>query len=193
MPFVTEAIWQALPIDGDIESIMLTRWPERDEGWHNSKAEEQMELVMELVRSIRNVRAEYDVQPGKRIQAIVSAGPWSGLLDDQRKVLASLAKLDLEQLVIEGELDPPSNAATIVVGEAVGYLPLAGLVDLAAERGRLTKEMSDVEQRIARSEELLAGEFSTKAPDQVVDREKEKLEDLKTTYVQLKDRLEKLE
>jgi valyl-tRNA synthetase len=193
MPFVTEAIWQALPIERATESVMLARWPERDDGWLNSSAEERMELVRELVRSIRNIRAEYEVQPGKRIQAIVSAGPWVELLDDQRTVLASLAKLDIEQLVIEGELDPPPNAATVVVGEAVGYLPLAGLVDPEAERDRLSKELADVEQRIARSEELLAGEFSTKAPEQVVDREKEKLEDLKTTHAQLTERLEKLE
>ena len=151
-----------------------------------------MELVMELIRSMRNVRSEYDVQPGKRIQAQFSAGPWVNLLGDQRAVLASLAKLDLEHLVVEGELEPPANAATVVVGEVVGYLPLAGLVDLEAEQARLSKELLDVEQRIAHSEKLLAGEFSTKAPEQVVDRERAKLVDLETTRAQLQDRLKVL-
>ena len=192
MPFVTEAIWQALPIDRDAESIMLARWPQGDDSWLNKKAEEEMELVMELVRSIRNVRAEYDVQPGKRIQTQFSAGPWADLLADQRPVLASLAKLDLEHLVIEDELDSPENAATVVIGETVAYLPLAGLVDLAAERDRLSKELAEVEQRITSSEKLLAGEFSTKAPEHVVDREKDKLGDLKATRAQLQERLEML-
>ena len=192
MPFVTEAIWQALPIDRDAESIMLARWPQGDDSWLNKTAEEEMELVMELVRSIRNVRAEYDVQPGKRIQTQFSAGPWADLLADQRPVLASLAKLDLEHLVIKDELDSPENAATVVIGETVAYLPLAGLVDLAAERDRLSKELAEVEQRITSSEKLLAGEFSTKAPEHVVDREKDKLGDLKATRAQLQERLEML-
>jgi len=199
MPFVTEAIWQALPApllsspptrgDGRGDALMVTRWPEPDSALLDDEAEERMELMMELIRGIRNRRAEYDVTPGKRIPAAIAAGDGAAWLDEQRAVLCSLAKLAPDRLTIQPTIQPPNQAATIVVGDVVCYLPLAGLVDLAAERERLSKELSGVEARIARSEGLLAGEFVRKAPEHVVRRERDKLADLQTERAKLKERL----
>jgi len=192
MPFVTEALWQALPLPKETEALILARWPDPARWQLDPDAEERMALLMELIRSVRNVRAEYNVEPGRRIPALFAAGPWAGLLRQQRAILASLAKLDPEGLVIEAEMEPPDQAATVVVGDVVGYLPLAGLVDLEAERARLSKELADVEARIARSEGLLAGEFARKAPPHIVQRERDKLADLEATRRQLQERLERL-
>ena len=192
MPFVTEELWQALPLPKETEALILAPWPSPDRWQVDEEAEERMALLMDLIRGIRNVRAEYDVEPGKRIPALFAAGPWADLLRKQRDILTRLARIDPEQLVIEETMDPPAQSATVVVGDVVGYLPLAGLVDLEAERARLAEQLKGVESRIARSEALLAGEFAKKAPPHVVEREREKLADLKATRRQLQERLGRL-
>ncbi len=209
MPFVTEAIWQALPTPpqpprggkGGGEALITARWPETDAALLDEEAEEQMELTMALIRGIRNRRAEYNVIPGKRIPALIAAGDATQLLGMQRAVLCALAKLDNSQLSIQPTIQPPAQVVTIVVGDVVCYLPLvlseaeglAALVDLEAERERLASELAKIEARIARSESLLAGEFAQKAPAHVVERERDKLADLKTEQAKLKERLTALE
>jgi len=193
MPFVTEAIWQALP--GETrggEALMMARWPQPDTAFLDEEAEGQMELVMALTRSIRNRRAEYNVTPGKRIPALVAAGDAFGWLNEQRALLCSLAKLDPARLTIQPQVEPPEQAATIVVGETVCYLPLAALVDLEAEREKLLSELAAIEGRITRSAKLLAGEFAQKAPAHVVQRERDKLSDLQTEQTKLRERLASL-
>jgi valyl-tRNA synthetase len=201
MPFVTEALWQALPTSGEGKSLMMARWPEVDEALLDdaafaeafAEAESQMGLMMELTRGFRNLRAEYDVTPGKRIPALIAAGAAAETLQDQRSVLCSLAKLDDDQLIIQPTIEPPDQSATVVVGDVVGYLPLAALVDLDAERERLAKELADIDGRIARSEGLLAGDFAQKAPEHIVQRERDKLADLQAEQAKLKERLAALE
>lgn len=190
MPFATEAIWGALPEGArEGEALMMARWPEPQAARLDGEAEARMTLMMELIRDIRNRRAEYDVTPGKRIPALIATGGAAGWLNEQRATLCALAKLDPERLTIEPALEPPARAATVVVGDVVGYLPLAGMVDLDAERERLSKELSDVDERIARSQALLAGEFAEKAPAHVVQRERDKLAELQTEQAKLKERL----
>jgi valyl-tRNA synthetase len=175
---------------GGAKSLMLARWPEPDttlvDAAAFADAEAQMGLMMELVRGFRNLRAEYNVTPGKRIPAAIAAGDAAEWLDAQRAVLCSLAKLDANQLTIQPAIQPPDQSATVVVGDVVGYLPLAALVDLDAERERLAKELDDIEGRIARSEGLLAGDFAQKAPKHIVQRERDK-------QAKLKERLAALE
>jgi valyl-tRNA synthetase len=193
MPFVTEAIWQALPAwvcDG--QALIVARWPEQDAGFLDVEAEAQMGALMDLTRAIRNLRAEYNVTPGKRIPALIAGGNLAPVLVAQRAELCALAKLDAEASVIEAMLEQPEQAATAVVGDVVGYLPLAGMVDLDAERERLRKELDQVDGRIARSEGLLAGQFAEKAPPHIVQREQDKLAELKASREQLEDQLAQL-
>jgi valyl-tRNA synthetase len=207
MPFVTEALWQAFPPSpsqgeacpepveggrGESPALIVARWPQVNAALIDDETEAQMALVMELVRGIRNLRVEYDVTPGKRIPALIAAGDAAPWLEEQRAVLCALAKLDTNQLSIQQTIQPPAQSATVVVGETVCYLPLAALVDLDAERERLSKELADTEARIARSEALLAGDFAQKAPPPVVQREREKLAALHTEQAKLKERLEGL-
>ncbi len=192
MPFVTEALWQALPGPKETESLMLARWPDPGRWTVDEEAEEQMELLMGLIRGIRNVRAGYNVEPGKRIPALFAAGPWADLLRREQAILCTLAKLDPAQVTVAEAMDPPTQAATVVVGDVAGYLPLAGMVDLEAEQARLAKELAEVEARIARSEALLAGDFARKAPPAVVEREREKLAELQATRQQLREHLARL-
>lgn len=186
MPFVTEAIWQRLPHTG--EALIIARWPEP--GSVDDVAEAQMALVQEIVRGIRNARSEYNVEPARRIAAWIAAGDATVMLQGQRELLISLARLDPERLVIEPMLSAPERAATVVVGGTTTYLPLAGMVDLEAERERLRKALAALEGDIARSERLLGSDgFRAKAPAEVVAREEARLAGLKEQRTKLKAQL----
>jgi valyl-tRNA synthetase len=195
MPFVTEEIWQHLPQDGDRsapESLMIAPWPEV--GDLDEEAEAEMALIMEAVRAVRNARAEYDVQPGRRVTAVIAAGPHYDTFDRQREVLIRLARLDPEALEIRSALlHKPEKAVALVLGNVELYLPLAGMVDLDAERERLNGELEEVGVQIAASEKLLANQgFVTKAPAHIVGRERDKLADLQEQAAKLRERLESL-
>ncbi len=191
MPFVTEEIWQHLPHEGD--ALIIAAWPLA--GALDDEAEAQMGPIMEMVRAIRNARAEYEVEPSRAIAAIVVAGDKAGLVRSHADILARLARIDPAQLSIETALQlKPRQALALVVSGYEVYLPLAGLVDIDRERARLKGEVSSVGREIERCGKLLenAG-FVSKAPAEVVDKERAKLEDLKLRLVKLTDRLNALQ
>jgi valyl-tRNA synthetase len=187
MPFVTEAIWQALPHEG--EALIVAPWPEP--GATDAQAEADMGLLMDLVRGIRNIRAEYDVEPGRRIPALFVAAEQAPLLRDHQALLISLARLDPEQTQITATLaERPQQAVTLVSSAVVCYLPLAGMVNLDAERQRLMRELEGLGKQVARLEGLLANEgFVSKAPPDVVARERAKLAELQASHTKLAERL----
>jgi valyl-tRNA synthetase len=176
----------------DGEALIVAPWPQVDEAQVDGEAEADMDVLMELIRGIRNRRAEYHVMPGKRISAMIAASDALDVLREERAMLCSLAKLDPAQLIIEQAIDAPSQAATIVVGNTACYLPLAEMVDVGEERARLSEDLADIEMRIARSEKLLDGSFAERAPEHVIQRERDKLADLKTEKAKLGHRLEAL-
>ncbi|MBC7235571.1 MAG: valine--tRNA ligase [Chloroflexi bacterium] len=190
MPFVTETIWQYLPHEG--EALIVAPWPQAGE--RDERAEADMEGLMELVRAIRNARSEYSVEPGRWIAAIIAAGAKLPLLREQEAVLSSLARIDAGRLTLAAELaEKPAKALTLITADYECYLPLAALVDLDRERARLTKELEAVAGEIARSEALLAKEgFVTKAPEAVVQRERDKLAEARERYQAIQERLASL-
>jgi valyl-tRNA synthetase len=197
IPFVTEETWGYLKqAVGSTSSenwpaaLIVAPWPTtamRDEA-----AEADMNLVMDLVRAIRNARAEYDVKPGQQLAACVAAGERAGQLRAAAEILSTLARLDPGRLVIAERLDAPEKALTLVTGTVTTYLPLADLVDFEAERGRLAKELADTEAQITRTEGLLQGPFAQRAPAAVVQRERDKLGELEGRKTRLRDRLAEL-
>jgi len=201
-PFVTEEIWGHLksailesPLSNIAsdwpEALITAKWPEpRDtEGWE-AKAIEDFELLQEIVRSIRNLRAEKNVSPAKRIAASFSAGEKTDLLKAQSKVIASLAGLDGSLISIHPSLtEKPADSAALVVGSVEIYLPLAGMVDLASEKTRLEKELKEAESHIQRLENLLNGDFAQKAPPALVQKERDKLSTYKDTAEKIKAQL----
>ncbi len=148
---------------------------------------------MDLVRAIRNARAEKNVEPRRRVAAVFSTGEAFDLLNGQREVLCSLARLDPAQIEIVRRLQaPPAEAVPLVVGGVEAFLPLAGLVDLSAEKQRLGRELAGVTSQIKRLEGLLAGPFAERAPAEVVARERERLESLRASRTQLESQREAL-
>jgi len=201
-PFVTEEIWGHLhsalresPLNEICkdwpDALIVAKFPEpRDpEGWEESKLAE-FALIQEIVRSIRNLRAEKGVSPSKKFAASISAGAKADLLKEQAQVLASLAALDSAQLTISEALtEKPKDAIALVVGSVEIYIPLAGMVDLANEKARLEKELKEAESHIQRLENLLGGDFANKAPAALVAKEREKLNAYKDTAEKIKAQL----
>jgi valyl-tRNA synthetase len=190
MPFVTEAIWQYLPHEGD--ALIVASWPQA--GSLDEAVEARVEGFMDLVRAIRNARSEYDVEAGRRIAAIIAAGDNAAFLRGQAPVLQQLAHIDGDRLRIEQKLsETPEKALTLVVAGYECYLPLAALVDLDKERARLADELEALAGDIARSEKLLANNnFLSKAPERVVQKERDKLVGHRERQHKLKERLESL-
>ncbi|MFN2114599.1 MAG: valine--tRNA ligase [Anaerolineae bacterium] len=194
MPFVTEALWQNVPRGADAApALIVSRWPAP--GRVDDTVEADFALVRDLVRGVRNARAEYDVEPGKRIAAIVSAGERAAVLERQAPVMCALARLDEAALVVADGAAPPDEAhATVIVGDGVeAWLPLAGMVDLDRERERLGAECDAVAAEVQRVEGVLANEqFVARAPAEVVQRERDRLEEAAARLATLRDKLEQL-
>jgi valyl-tRNA synthetase len=202
MPFVTEEIWlhlkatwPASDYDWD-ESLMITPWPGADAAQFDDRAERDMELLMDLIRQIRNARAEFDVTPGRQVPAIVVGRDKLAMLTKQRGLLSFLAKVDEEQLTLTKVLDEkPKQAVALVAAEGVeAYLPLAGLVDLEQEIARLKKAIAEAEQQIGRAEGMLANKsFTAKAPPHVVQQQRDRLAEYQERRSRLEARLQALE
>lgn len=194
MPFITEALWgylrQAGAVDG-AEALIVAAWP--TPGPVDEAAEAAMQALIETVRVIRNAREAHRVPSDRRIPAWIAAGELQPVLEAHRSLLASLARLDPDRLVLAVDLmEPPADALVYPAGPVRVYLPLAGMVDRAAERARLERELADLEDRIAKTEALLASEFSRRAPAHVVEKERRKLEELRTRREQLRAEWERL-
>jgi valyl-tRNA synthetase len=207
MPFVTEAIWQSLPgigqgapsmqrsearEGGKSQAIMVTRWPSAS-GRRNEEAETAFGRMQEIVGGIRNLRAEYNVPAPKRIPALLSAGEHARVLGENLPVMAFLARLEAAEVEIAAELPAPGKAATLAAGGVTVYLPLAGLVDFAAERKRIGGEIDNIDRQVGRIEGMLNNPgFTSKAPAEVIERERSKLLELQGKRAQLAERLAEL-
>ena len=159
-------------------------------------AEADMELLMDLIRQIRNARAEFEVTPGKRVPAIVAGAGKLGMLDAQRGLLTFLAKVDDKNLTLtEALAEKPRQAVALVAAEGVeAYLPLAGLVDLEQEMARLHKAIADAEGQIKRAQGMLNNEsFTSKAPEKVIQQQRDRLAEQQERRTRLEARLKALE
>ena len=210
MPYVTEQLWHHLPraaatSDQVAHSLMLADWPQMDDSEPlvvDEAAIATFECLQSLTRSIRNARAEYNVEPGKRISAIiVASGDLQTELDQELKSIIALAKLDPDQVSVVGpDSDDAKNAANddavlqLVVQDGVeAYLPLSGLIDPAKERQRLEKQASKLEKEIQKlSSRLSSKGFVEKAPAHLVEQAKAEMAELKDQAQKVQVSLENL-
>ncbi|MCH7810802.1 MAG: class I tRNA ligase family protein, partial [Chloroflexi bacterium] len=206
MPFVTEAIWQHLRdhIDGLEEALIVAEFP-TGEGEADTDAEEKTDLVMDVVRAIRNIRAERGVDPGRFIEAyIASNGPSTEpagslrtgagpTLEQARPIVETLARVRPLHLVPDASSAPKEGVASAVLSKALVVVPLAGLIDTDAERAKLSKQLTEAEGEIKRLEGKLANEqFRSKAPADVVAKEQERLATAESRVEGLQGRLAEL-
>ena len=182
MPFVTEELWQSLkerlPNGSQMPaSIMITPYPFADEKAFALEAERVMDSVIEIVRSIRNIRAQYKVNPSKWIEARVYAGELFSSLIPQTNIIEILAKARPLTIFDRQKRESTKDKdLVLVLKEAEVVVPLAGMVDQFAEEQRLMKESEAIKERIAQLEARLKDNgFLSKAPSQVIEKEKQKL------------------
>ncbi len=177
VPYVTEVIWQQLNSE---RSIMIADWPKVDKQLISKKAEDNFAIIKEIVVKIRNLRAEYKVEPAKLVSAVVVGD--ENLIKDNEAIIKFLARVE----EIEYAKEKPSQAVSSVISGMEIFLPLAELVDFEKEKIRLDKEKTNLEKYISGlSKKLTNKEFISNAPSQVVEIEKQKL-------VQAQENLDKI-
>lgn len=191
MPFVTEEIWQNLPHEG--ESITTAPWPTVNEAYTDKEAAAQMKLLVEIIRSVRNIRAEVNTPLSKKIKMIISAHDDNTLQTIKMNQSYIERFCNPETLQIALNVDSPEKAMTAVVSGAEIYLPLEGLIDIEEEIARLEKELEKLNKEVERVEKKLSNEnFVSKAPKAVVEAEREKQKDYLEKRSIVQTRLEEI-
>ena len=170
MPFITEEIWQAIP--NDCETIMMAKFPEYDEALNFADDEREFGRIMAAVKAIRNVRAEKNVPPSRKAHLFID----TDFTDTFEKGASFFERLASASDVTVGKNLKVENAALAVTDSTKIYLPMGDLIDREAELKRLQKELENCQREIRSTEGKLANkEFVAKAPEKVVNVEREKL------------------
>jgi len=204
-PFVTEELWQRLrdacqahpsgltPPGGWGEALIVAPWPTTGTEVADDEAVRRFELLREVVRTIRNARAEKQIDPGRRVGAVLGAGSDLAWLREQAPLLCLFARLDEAGLVLGQRIEaPPPGALPLTAGGVEIYLMLAEAVDAKAEGERVSRQLVVIEGQIGRLQALLAGPFADRAPAQVVEAERQKLKQAEEEAARLRSQLQGL-
>jgi len=182
MPFVTEELWQhlkqRLPSEWSVtESIMVAAYPEAEDEAIDPQAERVIEAVIEIIRSIRNARAQYQVESRRWVEAQIYSSQLSSAISPYSQTIQILARARPVTFPSSREEAPPQeNTLVLVLKESEVIIPMESMIDLEAERKRLLGEVEQIQAEVARLEARLKDRaFLTKAPAAVVDRERQKL------------------
>jgi valyl-tRNA synthetase len=188
MPFVTEELWN---VTGGDELLVLAAWPLHD-GLDDPAAEAEIGWVIDLITAIRSVRAEMNIAP-VTLLPLVLAGASAETRERARRWSAYVQRLARVADISFADAAPPGSMQLVVRGE-VAALPLKGVIDLAAERARLDKEMAKAEADIGRVEQKLGNaDFLKRAPEDVVEGEREKRAEAQARKIKIADALKRLE
>ncbi|HEV8437872.1 MAG TPA: valine--tRNA ligase [Methylomirabilota bacterium] len=191
MPFISEEIWQRLPHQG--ESIMIAPFPKVSRKWRDPDAEASMKPLIDIVGAIRAIRSESRIPPGTELPVTVKPGS----AETERTVSAAAAligALSRAAITIAADAGRPPQSAHAVAGDAEVFVHLAGVVDLAAERNRLHKEIEKAVKEIGFLEgKLSRADFVERAPAEVVERERGRLSEQRQIHEKLSASLAALE
>jgi len=197
MPFVTEELWQHLKnrLAWPAESIVIAPYPEADRAAADPIAEDNMAALIEIIRSIRNIRAQYKVESGRWIEAQIHAG--SALRQAITPYAGAIQTLARARPVTFPEGEPQGktgdNTLVLALAQATVVIPLASMVDLETERKRLQKEIDQSQSEVTRLEARLNDQnFLTRAPAAVIEKERQKLYTLTDKLERLKQQIPKL-
>ena len=193
IPFVTEELWQHLPhVEGEQPALIIAEWPEPRPEFHFPNQADAFEHLREVVRAIRNARSEYNVEPARKIAAVIDAPTYGESLAAMRDILALLARLDPNQITF-GPAPEGEKGAALVVADTTVFLPLGGMVDIEAELARLRKQLAETEKRIASTQARLNNpNFVQKAPEKVVAQARQTLADLQAQKARLEEQIRAL-
>ncbi len=196
MPFVTDEIWeQVAPRAGiDGETVMLQPYPEADSKWQDQDAEAELEWVKKFILGIRQIRGEMDISPGKSLPVLLLESS-----DDDRRfaernalLLRRVGRVASVELLQASE-EPPMSA-TALLGNMRILVPIAGIIDVAAEKARISKQRERIATDLRRSQGKLSNEkFVNNAPADVVTQEKQRVTEFERQISQLDEQLERLD
>lgn len=198
MPFVTEEIWQTLkervPADpGAPDALIIAEYPTVDAAFYDDEAEDDISLVMETVRSIRNLRAEFRIQQHQRIEAVLDLPQDGAVVEAESDAIKMLARVDPLKFGAETNGAVSGDSVSLVLSKGVVTIPLSGLVDLDKERERLRDELADIDRNKERLAARLNDErFLSRAPAEVVERERERLASIEERKGRAEDVLSRL-
>ena len=193
MPFITEEIWQKLPMARPVDSIMIASYPEPDAALEDAAAEAEMAPVITAIEGLRTIRGESNLPPSARIAAYVQSADerTRELLERWRGYLMPLAGLG--ELHVGAPGVKPGQSAAFVSAQMEIFVPLAGLIDVDAERERLGKEITRSEQELGGLKRKLDNpNFVAKAPADVVEKDRARVEELEARISKLQDNLNRL-
>ncbi|SHH78892.1 valine--tRNA ligase [Clostridium grantii] len=190
MPYITEEIYCNLP--GVVESITISSWPEFSEELESLESEDHMNYVIEAIKALRNVRAEMNVPPSRKAKVIIHTTEGREAFEKGRTYFEKLASAS-EVEFIETKEEATDNMVSTITKGAELFMPLLDLVDIEKELERLNKEKEKLEKEIDRVEKKLSNErFISKAPESVVNEEKEKGEKYKEMFNSVVERINAL-
>ncbi len=199
MPFITEEVWHKLP--GAAGSVMVASFPKPDGGLDNARAEAEIKLLMDIIIASRNLRAEMNVPPASQVEILLYSLDTLPLqtLERHRRTISQLARASQVQFNPESARPAASAAAVVTIPDALAaslsgeiksveiVMPLSGIIDFREEERRLNREMDKLSREIAQAQKKLANEdFLAKAPAEVVDKEKERLQTTTEKLAKLK-------
>ena len=195
MPFITEELWQTLaPLAGvSGDTIMLQPFPLADDALKDAEAEAELEWMKQFIIGVRKIRSEMDIPPGKKLAILLqnASDKDKQRYENNEVFIKFLAKLEQVDILADGETAPES--ATALVGEMKLLIPLAGLIDKDAELARLNKEIGKLESNLEKSNAKLNNpNFADKAPEAVVNKERERVAEMETALKQLQEQAEKI-
>lgn len=197
MPFITEEIYCTLHLEED--SIMISDWPVYTEEWNFAAEEAMLAHVKDLIKGTRNIRTEMDVPPSRKAKLLIAAKTADVAATFEQMIPAYSTLANASEVAVAAgenatvELSVPEDAVSVVIPDAVVYMPLSDLVDFEKEKERLTKEKAKLEKELARSKGMLSNEkFLSKAPEAKVAEEKAKLEKYEQMMAEVESRLASL-
>ncbi|HHY47698.1 MAG TPA: valine--tRNA ligase [Firmicutes bacterium] len=191
MPFVTEAVWQMLP--GTSGGLVTSRWPVPDESLRDPGAEEEMQLIMDVTRAIRNIRAEMNVHPAARIEAVLGASEKaSQIIKSGEGIIKHLAGVETLTVTPPGQARRHRSISAVARGVEV-FVPVEGIIDIGREKERIAAQLRRTEQELMASKRKLENEaFVSKAKPEVIEKERAKFKECEDTRAKLLRRLAEL-
>ena len=199
LPFVTEEIWQRLqdrlPDEGGLpEFIMISPYPQADGSRFDPEAEDQISLVMQAIRAVRNARAQLRIPANQHLEALMETNGFQSTLEEESQVIRSLSRVDPLRIVPGGSAAADQRrGVTLVVNLLVVHLPLEGVVDLSEESQRLQNELNDCLKNLERVEKLVSNpDFKAKARPEVVQKEQDRLDELQDRRQRLEEIISQL-
>ena len=184
MPHITERIWQLIPSNKEDEAIMLSKFPEFKEEFKFEDAKNQMEALFEAVRSLRNIRSEFNIIPGAKINIRIDGG--EKLFKDVIPYLKRLAKIDNVEFATADSADKQS--ASVVIGDAKIIVPLKGVINVDEEISRQNKKLQKLESELKSLEGRVNNpKFVSSAPKEVVETTKARIEEIKLAEAKINE------